>query len=282
MLQLFLWPFVQLYLIFCTVPPPTFWIQPPKFALRLLANIFLWLQPTKMYLRGPVPMKKVLFVCNHVNYSLDVPGVFASIYLLTGVYPRSIADRFHFKIPFWPWLLHLLGGFEGTASSCEELMQQGAPMLVYPGGREEVFKGRNDPKYALLWKQRLGFARLATKYGYQIVPVGSVGMEEMLTVLGYVNVDPILKLFGETKNDPLVCPVCIPTSWQRQYCTIGPCISTNKFDHESKEDLTKVRDLAKKAVLDNIDIGLRYQREDPSRYILSHNVKNLFGHYYSF
>lgn len=39
-----------------------------------------------------------------------------------------------------------------------------------------------DEPYTLFWKERTGFARMAIQHGYSIVPVASVGLEEMIHI----------------------------------------------------------------------------------------------------
>lgn len=75
-----------------------------------------------------------------------------------------------------------MGGVDGTRVNAEFLMQHKQHILVYPGGQREVLKHSSIPNYALLWKERMGFARLAIKYGYPIVPVAAVGVEDFLHV----------------------------------------------------------------------------------------------------
>ena len=70
----------------------------------------------------------------------------------------------------------------GTRANVRALMRDGQNILVFPGGADEVFKARGQ-EYRLMWKERLGFARLAIEFGYPIVPFAAVGAEEMLHVL---------------------------------------------------------------------------------------------------
>jgi hypothetical protein len=49
-----------------------------------------------------------------------------------------------------------------------------------PGGAGEVFKGRGQD-YKLLWKERLGFARMAIEFGYPIVPFAAVAPRKPTT-----------------------------------------------------------------------------------------------------
>lgn len=61
-------------------------------------------------------------------------------------------------------------------------MTGGENILVFPGGGREVAKRKGD-NYQLIWKNRMGFVRLAIKHGYPIVPFASVGAEESLDIL---------------------------------------------------------------------------------------------------
>ena len=61
-------------------------------------------------------------------------------------------------------------------------MRAGESILVFPGGGREVFKHKGE-KYRLIWKERMGFARLAIEHGYPIVPLAAVGAEECYDIL---------------------------------------------------------------------------------------------------
>ena len=56
----------------------------------------------------------------------------------------------------------------------------------------ETFKRRSDPKYSLEWGRRLGFAKMAVDQGVTIVPVSSVGTEDMTRIFYdlYVRIPP--------------------------------------------------------------------------------------------
>jgi len=66
-------------------------------------------------------------------------------------------------------------------------------VLVFPGGGREVARHRGD-HYPLLWRERIGFARLALEFSYTVVPFSMIGVDEMWDVL--VDAD-----------DPLYAPV---------------------------------------------------------------------------
>ena len=57
------------------------------------------------------------------------------------------------------------------------MMQDGADLLVYPGGAHESMKATSE-MYELQWRERYGFVRMAAENGYNITPFGVVGPEE--------------------------------------------------------------------------------------------------------
>ena len=71
---------------------------------------------------------------------------------------------------------------EGTPENCAQLMRQGESILVFPGGSREVFK-RKGEQYRLMWKERLGFARLAMAYRCTIVPFAAVGADDCYDIV---------------------------------------------------------------------------------------------------
>jgi 1-acyl-sn-glycerol-3-phosphate acyltransferase len=75
-----------------------------------------------------------------------------------------------------------LGTVDGTREITSELMRRGELVMVFPGGAREVNKRKNE-QYKLVWKNRLGFARLAIQHGYPIVPFASVGAEHGIDIV---------------------------------------------------------------------------------------------------
>ena len=56
-------------------------------------------------------------------------------------------------------------------------MENGSDLLVFPGGAHEAVKSVKD-MYALQWKERYGFVKLAAMHGYTIMPFGMIGPDE--------------------------------------------------------------------------------------------------------
>lgn len=127
--------------------------------------------------------RPTLFVGNHSRYGmLDVPIMHREIYLQTGVFPRILADRFHYTVPIWKDTIGKGGGVLGSREMCRALMQAGQSIMVFPGGGREVVKGKGT-NYQLLWRERLGFVRMAVENGYTITPFSAVGADEAMSVL---------------------------------------------------------------------------------------------------
>ena len=80
----------------------------------------------------------------------------------------------------------------GTRDNVRALMRDRQTILVFPGGAREVNKRRGQ-QYQLLWRERIGFARLAIEHRYPIVPFAAVGVDDMLDVI----VDQNTPIYGQ-------------------------------------------------------------------------------------
>ncbi|KAI8828437.1 hypothetical protein BC829DRAFT_450427 [Chytridium lagenaria] len=147
----------------------------------------------------PSPSERILFVGNHQIWALDVALKFSLLYIETGMYVRAITDRSHGNIPFFKHLIMFFGGVPGSREATQALMDRGAPLLIYPGGAMEVFKGKDDDPYALYWKDRTGFARMAAENGYTIVPFASVGMADAVKILFTIPAKYFWTILGDTR-----------------------------------------------------------------------------------
>jgi 1-acyl-sn-glycerol-3-phosphate acyltransferase len=204
-------------------------------ALRLLAPIRKLINP-KVYGIDNVPQQRALLVGNHtVMGMLDSPLMCAELWE-HGIIVRSLGDHAHFKIPVWRDVLTACGVVDGTRAITSELMRRGEVILVYPGGGREVAK-RKGERYKLIWKERMGFARLAIEHGYTIVPFAAVGAEEAVDIV-LDGDNPLLaptrlfaeKVLGSKDAMPItrgigLTPVPRP---ERQYYWFGEPISTER------------------------------------------------------
>jgi 1-acyl-sn-glycerol-3-phosphate acyltransferase len=147
---------------------------------RVLRGYFA---PEYMHLDRTDARRPTLFVGNHSVYGvLDVMLFADGLYRERGISLRMLADRNHFKVPLWRDFVVQTGAVLGSPANCAALMRRGEHILVFPGGAREVFKHKGEA-YGLIWKERMGFVRLAIEHGYTITPYATVGAEEAFDVL---------------------------------------------------------------------------------------------------
>lgn len=233
---------------------------------------------------GNIPDDRgVLLAGNHTLYGLiDVPFMIAELWKRRQITVRGLGEHTHYAIPVWRNLLELGGMVRGTRENVRELMRAGQNVLVFPGGSGEVFKDA-DKRYQLLWKERLGFARLAIEFGYPIVPFASVGIEDALHVVAdrtTPGLAPVSHLMERLVGLPLppiargVGPTILPRP-ERLYFWFGEPIDTTRFAGRENED--EAPRLLRNEVRDAVESGIRVlraeRRHDPGRKLTT----RLFG-----
>lgn len=248
-----------------------------KTTVRLIEPLRKLINP-KAYGIDNVPKRGALLVGNHTVLGvLDLPLICAELWEL-GRIVRALGDHAQFKVPGWRDMLKSLGVVEGTRANCAELMQRGELILVFPGGGREVAK-RKGERYKLVWKNRMGFARLAIQYGYPIIPFASVGADDAVDIV--VDADnPLLaperllveKILGSPDSWPLwrgIGPTPIPRP-ERQYYWFGEQIQTTSVKSRHNDDTTvrEVRDSTKTAVEYGIQFLLDEREHDKNRSLI--------------
>ena len=248
-----------------------------KTTVRLIEPLRKLINP-KAYGIDNVPKRGALLVGNHTVLGvLDLPLICAELWE-RGRIVRALGDHAQFKVPGWRDMLKSLGVVEGTRANCAELMQRGELILVFPGGGREVAK-RKGERYKLVWKNRMGFARLAIQYGYPIIPFASVGADDAVDIV--VDADnPLLaperlfveKILGSPDSWPLwrgIGPTPIPRP-ERQYYWFGEQIQTTSVRSRHNDDTTvrEVRDSTKTAVEYGIQFLLNEREHDKNRSLI--------------
>jgi 1-acyl-sn-glycerol-3-phosphate acyltransferase len=240
-------------------------------ALEPLARVA---QP-KVYGSEHVPRDGALLVGNHTIYGLlDLPFMMAELWNRRQVAVRGLGEHAHYSIPGWRNLLEACGMVRGTRDNVRVLMARRENVLVFPGGAREVNKRRGE-KYQLIWKERLGFARLAIEHGYPIVPFAAVGAEEMLEVVldegnpVYAQFTSAIKKLTGLPLPPLVRgvgPTWFPRP-ERLYFWFGAPIDTTRLAGRQDDDgaARALRDEVKQAVQTGILFLLAEREQDPHR-----------------
>jgi 1-acyl-sn-glycerol-3-phosphate acyltransferase len=220
-----------------------------------------------------IPERGSLFVGNHTIFGfLDLPFMMSELWRRRGIVVRGLGDHGHYAIPVWRDLLELSGMVRGTRENVHALMRGNEHVLVFPGGAGEVFKARGQ-KYQLLWKERLGFARLAIEHSYPIVPFAAVGAEEMLEVVaddrtpGVAQVSSLMKRLVGVSLPPLVRgvgPTILPRP-ERLYFWFGDPIETARFSAGDDSAARLLRDEVRAAVEGGIETLMSERERDPQR-----------------
>jgi len=127
-----------------------------------------------------VPSGRVLLIANHGGNTFAFDGAMLAMALLLEARPpravRGMAEYYLPTIPFFGTLMHRTGSVVGTPRNCEQLLERGEAIMVFPEGERGFVKTYRE-RYQL---QRfgLGFMRLALETDTPIVPIGIVGSEE--------------------------------------------------------------------------------------------------------
>jgi 1-acyl-sn-glycerol-3-phosphate acyltransferase len=124
-----------------------------------------------------IPDRPCLFVGNHSLFALDGWVLGPVMLKELGRFVRGLGDRFLFSVPSVGKAVLNRGAVMGHPEVCSAMMENGSDLLVFPGGAHEAVKSVDD-MYALQWKERYGFVKLAAMHGYTIMPFGLVGPDE--------------------------------------------------------------------------------------------------------
>ena len=262
-------------------------------AARVLLTPWQWVTAPRFYGLERVPRDRpVLFVGNHTMMGvLDPPLLVMALHDQCGVFVRPLGDHLHFRIPLWRDLLARFGTVDGTRENCRALMRAGESILVFPGGGREVFKRRGE-RYQLIWKQRMGFARLAIEHGYTIVPFAAVGADDCFDII--VDGDDLLRtplgrLIQEVSPEPDAIPPLVrglgPTPLprpERFYFWFGKPIETRRLRGREQDDAVcfAVRERVRRAVQMGMATLLAARSQDPDRDLqtrLVHRLQALAG-----
>jgi 1-acyl-sn-glycerol-3-phosphate acyltransferase len=223
----------------------------------------------------------VVLVGNHSIFGLlDLPLMIDGIRRERGRFVRGLADHAHFAVPAWRDMLVRFGAVRGTRDNCRALLAAGEAVLVYPGGGREVAK-RKGEAYQLIWKQRMGFARMAIEAGCPIVPFGAVGAEDSYDILIDANSPILAPARGVVKRLggrwELVWPIArgvgvtpLPRP-ERFYFAFGEPILTASWTgrHDDQRALRVVRDRTRKSVQQRLEFLQEHRSHDPDRDLIA-------------
>lgn len=245
-------------------------------AAKVLLEPWRWLTSPRFSGLDHLPRDRpVMVAANHTLMGvLDAPLLVLGLHDRTGVFLRALGDHLHFRIPLWRDLLTHFGTVDGTRENCRALLRAGESILVFPGGAREVFKHKHE-KYQLIWKERVGFVRLAVQFGVPLVPLAAVGAEECYDILVdsdellHTPIGPLLRQLSSRPDEipPLVAGIGPLPRPERFYFHVGRPIETAAFRGQQKDDALclRLRERVRRAIQRGLRQLLEERERDPDR-----------------
>lgn len=150
-----------------------------KTTLKFVTPLYRDYFKTRVFGKENVENKPYIVVANHTG-QIPFDGMIVTCAFLLDVDPprilRAMMERFVTSIPFFSTFVTQNGGVLGDRSNCNELLNRGESVLVFPEGVRGISKNTNE--YYQLQPFTKGFYRLALKNNVEILPVAVVGAEE--------------------------------------------------------------------------------------------------------
>nr|XP_012218704.1 PREDICTED: transmembrane protein 68 isoform X3 [Linepithema humile] len=94
-----------------------------------------------------------------------------------------VADRFLFNVPGWSIILDVLKVIPGTIQTCSAVLKEGNMLAISPGGVYEAQFGNSY--YKLMWKKRMGFAKVALDAKVSIIPIFTKNIREAFRTISW-------------------------------------------------------------------------------------------------
>jgi 1-acyl-sn-glycerol-3-phosphate acyltransferase len=129
-----------------------------------------------------LPAGRALLVTNHA-FGFDAGFLLARIGALTGRRVWTLGEHAWWRLPGLRTVAAAAGTVDGTPENARRLLDAEELVLVLPGGLREAMKPR-ELRYRLLWGHRYGFVRAAVASRAPIVPVASLGADDLFDLVG--------------------------------------------------------------------------------------------------
>jgi 1-acyl-sn-glycerol-3-phosphate acyltransferase len=129
-----------------------------------------------------LPPGRAVLVTNHA-FGFDAAFLIARLRALTGRNVWALGEHAWWRVPLARDLARAMGTVDGTPANADRLLSEDQLVLVLPGGLREAMKPR-ELRYRLLWGERYGFVRAALRNRAPIVPIASLGADDMFDLVG--------------------------------------------------------------------------------------------------
>jgi 1-acyl-sn-glycerol-3-phosphate acyltransferase len=109
-------------------------------------------------------------------FAYDMCMLTVALYDRLGYLPHGVIHRGVDAIPPLKWFCDGLGFVTGDGEAIEAAVARGEHIVVTPGGAREGCRAVWQ-RYRVCWEERVGYLRLAKRYGLPIVPVATDGAD---------------------------------------------------------------------------------------------------------
>jgi 1-acyl-sn-glycerol-3-phosphate acyltransferase len=134
-------------------------------------------------------------------YAHDLCMLTVGIYEQHGYLPHAVFHGAAARSRFFNWLfVDGLGFVTGDGDGMAEVVSRGEHVITTPGGAREGCRPFWT-RYQVDWGQRVGYLRVALKYGMPIIPVAATGVDE--TFIGLNNGYELGKRLGVPEGFPV-------------------------------------------------------------------------------
>lgn len=171
---------VYMYTDFISMNPP---ISPSLLRHNRLYCVLIAIHRYEVHGMEHLPVNgPALIVYYHGAIPVDIYYLIARVVLERERLIYTVADRFLFKIPGFAIISESCNVSPGTIQSCVSILKEGNLLAISPGGVFEAQFGDNS--YELLWRNRIGFAKVALEAQVPIVPMFTENLREAFRSLG--------------------------------------------------------------------------------------------------
>lgn len=159
-----------------------------RYSIKNLENIEKGVPNLLIYYHGAIP--------------IDLYYLSGYITLYHNKLMYNVADNFLFNIPGWSPILNFLNIIKGTVDQCSDILntKDNNILCISPGGVFEAQFG--DENYELMWRNRVGFAKIALKSKVNVIPVFTLNIRESYKTINFYK-SFFMKLYESTRL-PLV------------------------------------------------------------------------------
>jgi 1-acyl-sn-glycerol-3-phosphate acyltransferase len=129
-----------------------------------------------------LPNGRALLVANHA-FGCDIVFPMSAIWRATRRPLWALGEHAWWRFPFLRRAAVAIGTVDGTQANCARLLEAEQLVVVLPGGLREAVKPR-ELRYRLMWGSRYGFVRAAIRHRAPLVPLASIGADELFDLVG--------------------------------------------------------------------------------------------------